>query len=134
MGRQAALDYKSLPARFSRASYLKGFSIIELLVVSSIVGILIAASLLILFTYIKVSIRVSVVSDLRNCITQIASYTQAGSYDLQQLVDSCTKGKYTDAITLESVSPLVIKAVSSEGELSCIYSETTGEVICDNVF
>jgi len=114
----------------------QAFTLIEFLIIIVIISIL--ASIFIPFFYKKYvysAIRAALVSDLRNCITQILAEKELnGTINIFLIVNNCPKSKYTQSITLVSQNPLILKATSIKGDISCSYNETTGVVKCGNIF
>jgi hypothetical protein len=85
--------------------------------------------------YKKQAIRTALLSDIRNCLGEIASARQTGSSQpLQDVVSNCAKSKFTQSIELESENPIKLKAVANEENFSCTYDENNGSVRCDPVF
>ncbi len=113
----------------------KGFTLIELLIVIAIIAILAGLSIPMYDKYKKNAIKTALLSDLRNCISDIAGARQTGSDEpLSSIVAKCGKSQFTERIELESENPVKLKAVSKEENFNCEYDETNGSVKCDSVF
>ena len=113
----------------------KGFTLIELLIVILIIAILAGMAIPMYGKYKKHAIRTALLSDIRNCLSEIASARQTGdSQSLQDVVSKCGKSQFTQSIELESENPIKLKAVSNEENFSCTYDENKGSVSCDSVF
>jgi prepilin-type N-terminal cleavage/methylation domain-containing protein len=113
----------------------KGFTLIELLIVIAVIAILAGLGIPMYDKYKKNAIRTALLSDLRNCISDIAGARQTGSNEpLSSIVAKCGKSQFTERIELESENPVKLKAVSKEGNFNCEYNETNGSLKCDSVF
>ncbi len=110
-----------------------GFTIIELLVSFSILGILAVIALGQYHQYFKNVVKTHLIADIRHCLQEIAVNLQFGDIDLQQVVSSCSKSKYTNTIELVSTKPLQLRATGKVlvEEISCSYDERSGSVNCD---
>ncbi len=113
---------------------LKGFTLVELLIVTVIIGILASIAIVQYNKYKVNSVKAQLLSDLRNCINDIARNTQSGNRDLNSIVVNCVKSPNTQSIEIISNTPLKLKASSPIGPFECEYNENTGRVICNNPF
>ena len=114
----------------------KAFTLIELLIVIAILAILAGMAITLYYRkYLPSAIRASLISDLRNCLTQIIATKQLeDNATTSEIVSNCSKSKYTQQIILESEDPLQLKAVSSQRNFTCSYNETSGAISCSSVF
>lgn len=112
----------------------KGFTLFELLIVTVIIGILASLAIVQYNKYRINAVRSQLLSDLRNCINDIARSTQTGNIDINTVVSNCQKSPNTESIEVISTSPLKLQATSPIGPFECEYDETTGKVTCNNPF
>lgn len=113
----------------------KGFTLIELLIVISIIAILSGLAIPMYEKYKKYAIKTALMSDLRNCIGEIAASRQSGNNEtLQEVVQKCGKSQFTKEIDLISENPIKLKAVSNSGDFNCEYNESNGSIKCDSIF
>lgn len=112
----------------------KGFTLVELLIVTVIIGILASLAIVQYNKYRINAVRSQLLSDLRNCINDIARSTQTGNPDINSVVSNCQKSTNTQTIQVVSTSPLKLQATSPIGPFECEYDETTGRVTCNNPF
>jgi type IV pilus assembly protein PilA len=113
----------------------KGFTLIEMLIVILIIAILVTIAIPMYGKYKKNAIRTALLSDIRNCLGDIAVARQTGdNQSLQDVVSKCGKSQFTQSIELESENPIKLKAVSNEDNFSCTYNEDNGSISCDSVF
>lgn len=110
----------------------KGFTIVELLIITIIISILASIAIVQYNKYKITAVRSQLLSDLRNCINDIARSVQTGDNNINEVVSNCVKSPNTQNITLESTNPIKLKATSSIGPFECEYDETTGRVNCNN--
>ncbi|QER41707.1 prepilin-type N-terminal cleavage/methylation domain-containing protein [Thermodesulfobacterium sp. TA1] len=112
----------------------KAFTLVELLIVIAIIAILVGMAIIAYHQYLPKAIRASLLSDLRNCISELVIAKQENpNASLPQVVARCPKSKYTQSLTLESVSPIKLTATSISGEVSCSYNETSGAISCIDI-
>jgi len=74
---------------------------------------------------------------VRHCLELIAIELQNGNNNIQDVVQSCPKSKYTEAIELVNVEPIKLKAVAKPtigGQMECEYNPNTGSVECEGPF
>lgn len=120
--------------RKERLINCKGFTLVELLIVTVIIGILASIAIVQYNKYKINAVRSQLISDLRNCINDVARGTQTGNSNINSIVSNCQKSPNTQTIQVVSTSPLKFQATSSIGPFECEYDETTGRVTCDNPF
>lgn len=115
-----------------------GFTLIELLIVISIVATLVYITLVSYEKYQTSAIKTSVVSDLRNCISEIAISRQKGEdTPLPQIIsNNCKKSKFTEEIILENEQPIKLRAEVNPkyGNIDCVYEENSGKITCSSPF
>ncbi|MCX7738186.1 MAG: prepilin-type N-terminal cleavage/methylation domain-containing protein [Hydrogenothermaceae bacterium] len=113
------------------------FSLVEFLIVISIIAIIISLSINAYYKYQISSVKSAVISDLRNCIGDISIQRQKGDeLQLAEIVNNCPKSKFTKNIVLERDDPIVLKAEvdSNYGVIECEYNEQNGSVKCSSPF
>ncbi len=110
-----------------------GFTLVELLISLSIVGILAVIALVQYHHYFKNVVKTHLIADIRHCLQEIAVNLQFGDIDIQQVVSSCSKSKYTNTIELVSTDPIQLKATGRVlvEEISCSYDEQSGSISCN---
>ncbi|MDK2862102.1 MAG: type pilus assembly protein PilA [Thermodesulfobacterium sp.] len=112
----------------------KAFTLIELLVVIAVIAILVGMAIVFYHQYLPKAIRASLLSDIRNCLNQIAiSKQEDPSLSTAEIVANCSKSKYTQTLILESETPIKLTATSVSGDVSCSYNETSSAVSCSEI-
>ena len=102
-----------------------GFTLIEILVVLVVILILSAITIYTYyFKYLPEAMKTSLISDIRNCATNIVISGIENNQPLSEVVSNCPRSKYTREIVLESTNPIVIKATSQIGDIVCLYNDT----------
>ena len=111
----------------------EGFTLIELLISLAIVTILGIIALVQYHQYFRSVVKTHLIADIRHCIQEIAINLQLGDVDLQQVVTSCPKSKYTNTIELVGTEPIQLRATGKVlvEEISCSYDAQSGSVSCD---
>ncbi|MBX0311443.1 MAG: prepilin-type N-terminal cleavage/methylation domain-containing protein [Sulfurihydrogenibium sp.] len=113
----------------------KGFTLIELLIVIVVINVLAGLAIPMYGKYKTQAIKTALMSDIRNCISEIAIARQTGEDEnLYDVVNSCPKSKFTKQIILQSENPIRLQAISNELEFKCEYDENNGRITCDSVF
>ena len=113
--------------------YLKGFTLIEVLIVIVIIAILSSISLISYHKYLKNAVKTHLISDIRHCLQEIAINIQAGESDIPSIVSGCATSEYTESLELVNTNPIEIKATGRIliDEVSCSYNDSTGVIQCD---
>lgn len=115
--------YLSKLIKFSSES--SGFTLIELLVVLVVILILVSITIYTYYLmYLPKTIKASLISDIKNCATNIVISGIDNNRSLSEVVSNCSKSKYTREIVLESTNPVVMKAISQIGNITCLYNDT----------
>jgi prepilin-type N-terminal cleavage/methylation domain-containing protein len=113
----------------------KGFTLIELLIVIVIISVLAGLAIPMYNRYKIQAIKTALMSDIRNCISEIAISRQSGkNTSLSNIVNNCLKSKFTKQINLQSENPIKLQAVSNELDFKCEYDENNGRITCDSIF
>jgi prepilin-type N-terminal cleavage/methylation domain-containing protein len=113
----------------------KGFTLMELLIVVVIIAILAGLAIPMYNKYKTQAIKTALMSDIRNCISEIAVSRQTGqNTSLNDIVNNCPKSKFTKEIILQSENPIKLQAVSNELDFKCEYNENNGKIACDSIF
>jgi prepilin peptidase dependent protein D len=131
------LFVKALPLQLGKCliKSKKGFTLLEILIVIAILSILVGITVYLFYReYIPEAIKSSLKADIRNCVTNIAISRIDNSTSLAEVVSSCPRSKYTKELYLESTNPIVIKASSIIGNVTCTYNETgtLSYIVCSN--
>jgi len=113
----------------------KGFTLMELLIVIVIIAILAGLAIPMYNKYKTHAIKTALMSDIRNCISEIAISRQTGkNTSLNDIVNNCPKSKFTKEIILQNENPIKLQAVSNELDFKCEYDENNGRIACDSIF
>jgi prepilin-type N-terminal cleavage/methylation domain-containing protein len=113
----------------------KGFTLMELLIVIVVIAVLAGLAIPMYNKYKTQAIKTALMSDIRNCISEIAVSRQTGqNTSLNDIVNNCSKSKFTKEIILQSENPIKLQAVSNELDFKCEYDENNGKIACDSIF
>jgi prepilin peptidase dependent protein D len=95
----------------------------ELLIVVVIIVVLAGLAITMYNKYETQVIKTALMSDIKNCISEIAISRQTGkNISLNGIVNNCPKSKFTKEIILQSKNPIKLQAVSNELDFKCEYN------------
>lgn len=110
----------------------RGFTLIEVLLVIVVIAVLAGMAITFYHYYLPKAIKISLVSDLRNCLTEIIATKQNNpNHPISEVVENCPKSRFTQEIRILSEIPLILGATSTVGNASCSYDDSSGAVFCN---
>ena len=107
-----------------------GFTFVEIITVVAILGVLLGVAMYFYSKYELNTIKTALISDIRHCVYDIF----VNDTNATQTVSKCQKSGVTKNIILVSEKPLVLKAVSSKGSVTCVYDTNTASLNCNSTF